>query len=110
MVVDMARNDIARKFLEEDEEWLLMVGVAQERKLLRIPRGVGNLRAEVRVFEEERGCPVQEMLVARDGFLQVLRLVGLAGLVEVKVHVEHAVREGHVIFVGDSFTPGVNRD
>jgi len=88
----------------------VMVGVEpeQERKLLRIPRGAGNLVAGVRAFEEERGCLVQEMLVGRDGFLQMLRLVGLAGLVEVRLHVEREVREGHVVFVGLPAQVGVS--
>ncbi len=78
---------------------MIGVKVEQERKLLRIPRGVGNLQAEVRVFEEERGCSMREILVNQDGFIQVLRLVGLAGLMEVRVHLQE-VREGHMVLGG----------
>ena len=79
-----------------------MVGVApeQERKLLQTPRGVGILAADVRAFERERGVPVREVLVGQDEFLKVLRLVGLAGLVEVRVRLEREMRDGYVILVG----------
>lgn len=80
----------------------VMVGVAfeDERKLLQTPAGVGSLAAAARAFEDERGCPVREVLVAREQFIPVLRLVGLAALESVRVRVEEQVREGHVVFVG----------
>ena len=72
----------------------------EERKLMRLPREAGMLRAELRRFERERGVEVGEvrcagMYVA----LVVQRLVLLAGL-DVRVRVDEGVREGHVVVVG----------
>jgi len=71
-----------------------------EAKLLQIPRGIAAMAAEARWFEEERGCPVVEVRVRAEEFLGVCRLMGEAGLVEIRVRVEKELRLGHVRLVG----------
>ena len=75
--------------LKEYDEW----SAQPEAELITTPIGPSMLRAAIYRFEEERGCKVTELRVARPGFVELTRVT--TGM-ELPVRLDPSVRTGHV--------------
>jgi len=76
-----------------------MVG-ADERKLIRLPRGSEELAFEVRHFEEERRCTLTEVRAREKEYLWVYRMMAGEQWLGVDVRLDREVREEHLVLVG----------
>jgi hypothetical protein len=75
--------------------------VSREMKLIQRPRCVVELRVEVRWFEEERGVPVERVLVRDEVDRVVVGRLIAEGEMDLAVEVWPDVREDHVVLVGE---------
>jgi len=89
---------VVRVLTEERRE----MAEEEEAKLIAMPRGLEELRIEVRRFEEERGCELVGIRVQRGRFLEMCLMASWLEREEVWVRLDPKVREGHVVLVGSA--------
>lgn len=69
----------------------------QEAKLIEVPKGVATFQAELRHFQQERGCAVVGIRTGQMGDMGLLvRALGLP----ISVWSDLSVRDGYVVLVG----------
>lgn len=70
---------------------------AQEAKLIEVPKGMATFQAELRHFQQERGCAVVGI---RTGQMSALVLLVRALGLPISVWSDSSVRDGHLVLVG----------
>lgn len=72
----------------------------QEAKLIPVPAGVATFQAELRRFQQERGCSVVGIragqIATGNMLVLLIRMLGLG----ISVWTDSSVRDGHVVLVG----------